>query len=359
MKSWRNVFCMSTPNGVLPSLRTPPRALKAGGAAFGVGLLSILIYGFSVPDRSNAIAVCVALAAASFVAAGLLGFLFGVPRSSTSESPNATELGYLPNTNLEQVSDWLTKLLLGATLTQIGNLTDWFGDLFSGLGSALGGKAGPEFSGVLTVYFASAGFLAGWLATRLYLAGLMQSADERMRELLQAADDAEASGDSKLAAEIRATAAASGLAAAYESLRSIEKPSWTRTQKLEELVRRGMEEARSAGNSLTAKIVADQFNIGTEGARITALAYMEGRNELIDVHVLSQAIEKPSSAFEQYHALVVAREWVDGANPPDQVSRGVLETAVESALASEHLSDDRGSDRLRLATEIQELFARG
>ncbi len=40
--------------------------------------------------------------------------------SASSSSPTtASAAGYGANTNLEQVSDWLTKLLLGAGLTQL------------------------------------------------------------------------------------------------------------------------------------------------------------------------------------------------------------------------------------------------
>ena len=59
---------------------------------------------------------------ASLAAGALVGFLFGVPRYRTEQSTpttaqaasNLTASGlprYIPNTNLEQISDWLTKYL--------------------------------------------------------------------------------------------------------------------------------------------------------------------------------------------------------------------------------------------------------
>jgi hypothetical protein len=46
---------------------------------------------------------------------------------------------YAGNSNLEQISDWLTKILLGAELVQLGALTTRIGELSNSSGDALGG----------------------------------------------------------------------------------------------------------------------------------------------------------------------------------------------------------------------------
>jgi hypothetical protein len=74
------------------------------------------------------------LVAGTFLLLGaIIGLLFGIPRalqqekvigdsagSGTSSAGSGTASGYRPNTNLEQISDWLTKILVGVGLTQKG-----------------------------------------------------------------------------------------------------------------------------------------------------------------------------------------------------------------------------------------------
>lgn len=57
----------------------------------------------------------------------LLGFLFGMPRSAVAASTNEendsnSALPYRPSTNLEQVSDWLTKILIGVGLVELSQI---------------------------------------------------------------------------------------------------------------------------------------------------------------------------------------------------------------------------------------------
>src|ERR1700693_2432800 len=67
------------------------------------------------------ITVAAMLFSAASVGVGwVLGFLFGLPRCiEKPEDPGL--LGYLSNTNLLDVSDWLTKIIVGISLVQIGN----------------------------------------------------------------------------------------------------------------------------------------------------------------------------------------------------------------------------------------------
>jgi hypothetical protein len=69
----------------------------------------------------------------------LLGFLFGLPRSLPVTSDQNHGLhGYLDNTNLLDVSDWLTKIIVGLSLVQIGKLPWAVGQLGRTLAPALG-----------------------------------------------------------------------------------------------------------------------------------------------------------------------------------------------------------------------------
>ena len=64
------------------------------------------------------------------------------------------------NTNLEQISDWLTKILVGVGLTQLNNLQPSLRAVARFLGPAFGAPPGGEVFGLaLALYFAAAGFL--------------------------------------------------------------------------------------------------------------------------------------------------------------------------------------------------------
>jgi len=118
------------------------------------------------------------VACASGGAGAVFGFLFGVPR--TIEAANratllqqtnqdgaavATQATLAANTNLERVSDWLTTLLVGATLVQIKDIASWIG----GLGDKFASGDGSTVIVVLIIFAFCLGFLGVYLMTRLYL----------------------------------------------------------------------------------------------------------------------------------------------------------------------------------------------
>jgi hypothetical protein len=133
------------------------------------------------------------VAAASMLAGAFLGFLFGVPRTlqrleneeapettsdKTDKSKDQQRSQYRPNTNLEQISDWLTKILVGAGLTQINGIRHWLTEVSISLAPGFGGTENARvFASATLLYYLFDGFLIGYLWTRLYLAGAMQQAD--------------------------------------------------------------------------------------------------------------------------------------------------------------------------------------
>ena len=90
--------------------------------------------------------ITVAAGAISLACGGigaLLGFLFGLPRSLPETSGRNRGLhGYLDNTNLLDVSDWLTKIIVGLSLVQIGKLPWAVSHLGTTLAPALGYSPG-------------------------------------------------------------------------------------------------------------------------------------------------------------------------------------------------------------------------
>jgi len=110
----------------------------------------------------------------------LLGFLFGIPRVNDGGPGGSTAASVTlkVNTNIEQISDWLTKILVGLTLTNLANLPHLFAQLSAYLASHGMREAASESAIVaVTVFFLVDGFLFGYLATRLYLTGAFLIAD--------------------------------------------------------------------------------------------------------------------------------------------------------------------------------------
>lgn len=135
-----------------------------------------------------------ALIAIAFSSVGsLVGFLFGIPRtlqsaapvalraSSSSASTSATSggdpAGYQQavNTNLEQISDWLTKILVGVGLTQLQHIPEKLKGMANYFQYGLGGNAPVTL--VILLNAMVFGFFAGYLLTRLFLAGAFYGAD--------------------------------------------------------------------------------------------------------------------------------------------------------------------------------------
>jgi hypothetical protein len=149
-------------------------------------------------------------AAASF-AGGLIGFLFGIPRTDVvirreSDTAANTDHGWpdaaadgarggfppvghsdqfsnvrrnmRPNTNLEDISDGLTKALLGIGLSQIYRAGDWAREIARILGPSFGPGGTGKIVGLSVLgYGGLAGFFFGYLATRIFLTGAFGRAD--------------------------------------------------------------------------------------------------------------------------------------------------------------------------------------
>jgi hypothetical protein len=108
--------------------------------SFAAALLAVVGYALAEDWNIQILALALLIAGGAFVTGGLLGFLFGIPRALTGRAEDDVESGrgYGANTNLEQISDWLTKILVGVGLVQITTIGRHFGDLITFLGPALG-----------------------------------------------------------------------------------------------------------------------------------------------------------------------------------------------------------------------------
>lgn len=118
-----------------------------------------------------------------FVAAcavgAVLGFLFGLPRSRVADlSTTQTSTFYLTNSNLIKVSDWLTTIVIGLGLVNLGKVVPALRSLGHALHQPLGGRA---YSGAIGISTLIVGVLAGFLLCYLWTS-------IRVRELLEEAE---------------------------------------------------------------------------------------------------------------------------------------------------------------------------
>jgi hypothetical protein len=128
-------------------------------------IVAVVAYAVAVKGTFLTIfAVGIMTSAAAGILGALVGFLFALPKTSEGER----RTGLSSNTNLDQVSDWLTKILVGLGLVQIGALGGGLGDLSEKIAPGLGGAASAEtFALALLVYSLIDGFLIGYLGTRI------------------------------------------------------------------------------------------------------------------------------------------------------------------------------------------------
>jgi len=129
-------------------------------ASFGLSLFIIgLIIASIWAPRYWALST---LCSGAFTALGWgIGFLFGVPRTAATDTRS--------NTNLEQISDWLTKVLVGVGLTQLQKIPTKLALLAGYIAKDYGQSGSPVFALSMILYFSALGFLTGYLLTRLAL----------------------------------------------------------------------------------------------------------------------------------------------------------------------------------------------
>jgi hypothetical protein len=181
------------PAALAPSGPQPPDpAAKVGAGQPGTsrvligtaGLPFIAVFVYALARNSASIwAVATMIGSGVFALGALLGFLFGIPRLLASQAEHAAgveseQFRYLPNSNLEQVSDWLTKILIGVGLVELTSLVNAIGEFASTLKPALGNDAAAQMFAIgLILSFFISGFLAGYLFTRLRLQAVLTLAD--------------------------------------------------------------------------------------------------------------------------------------------------------------------------------------
>jgi hypothetical protein len=178
-------------------------------------LVAVLVYalaeGSSLSEFLRICGVGLMAGGAAWLLGALVGFLFGLPRITglgdstsrqlTTQTPEGTSTaavqttaspeGFLApalmrtNTNLEEISDWLTKILVGLGLVQLGAFTTRLDDSGAALAEGLGNGTGAKpFALGLLIYGLIDGFLFGYLWTRTVASLKLKRAEEELNRRL-------------------------------------------------------------------------------------------------------------------------------------------------------------------------------
>jgi hypothetical protein len=160
-----------------------------------VGIITAIFYAsstFSATSFCGRFAVLLAILAASFLVGAVVGLLFAFPNyESGTKTPNSGGT-YRPSTKLAEVADWVTKTLVGLSLTQLAFIpryirvsSEWLGHgIVGSLAAPNAASAAAVIAGVTGVFGLFLGFLSGFLLFRVLLPSLLLQADADDRDLL-------------------------------------------------------------------------------------------------------------------------------------------------------------------------------
>ncbi len=155
------------------------------------GVFCIVKFGCTVKDENQSIQVItitLMIALSSHVIGWLIGFLFGIPRTvnDVSENKNShNEIKYRINTNLESISDWLTKIIIGVGISQFNNIKNYLMDISNYFSMSMKiNNLNPLITTVI-IYFSIIGFFSGYFSTRLILSGALIEADNKLQMFVE------------------------------------------------------------------------------------------------------------------------------------------------------------------------------
>ncbi len=138
------------------------------------GTAWIWVYAFNTPgSHLSYVAVGMLTALAALLVGFFAGFLIGVPKVVSSGEARLSNGGFSPSTNLAEISDWLTKLLLGAGLVSLSHLGGPIGGLIDNVAGGLHGATGDPAiiqaakvtAGAIMIAFTVLGLLVGYIVT--------------------------------------------------------------------------------------------------------------------------------------------------------------------------------------------------
>jgi hypothetical protein len=348
------------------------------------GLIAAAAYSYGLAGFKFVGSVLWALA---FLAAGgATGFLFGIPKvlqatlpqpgaasanttvgatSATARLAAAAILSYRQrvNTNLEEISDWLTKIIVGVSLIQLKSVPDLIWRLASVVSGSFGTALPIGFGVAVLMFFAPVGFLFGYLVTRLYIQGALARAERLVEEegvraertLAERSDAAQRDVESALKNAAQRPQAADGPAAVTDPQQQLkeladqylrfEAESWSeRVRVKNELA------AQMAALIIQHGISRDELARSThEGLLVGLAAAAQHSPQAEDPRRLLEAASRTSRLHVQYRFVLAFARLFESGFISSQDKSAVLETLTRfEARADESLRNAIAALRRRL-----------
>jgi hypothetical protein len=332
------------------------------------------------------------LAMASLMSGALLGFIFGIPRflrerqtnqgqpkattqngtqvapsspvsaASGINTPSTVQPGisqFQSNTNLEEISDWLTKIIVGLGLTKLATIPSYVKRLTWFVSHSIG-EGHHEFNDnvafSLMTAFSICGFFMGYLMTRLFLqqafdAALPTDPSDRFKAEVHSAGQSVVSVDavpsatvlgSGIQSALSVQSASQGLseevirnqitklAKAYEALRLSMSSGDERTQSMERVA------AQMKSLALAAQpFLNDLKSSESSGDRLAAVTALEIKPQegFLDWLVERIDVERP---FVGYHAALALLSAARAFTPPSQAAPDSASQTASSTQTSLH-----------------------
>lgn len=94
----------------------------------------------------------------AFSATGVFGFMLGLRAVKESDS----------STHLQQIADWLTKILLGAGLVELKSISEAIWNFSQTIGSTINSDTGPFIVVFILMGFGALGLITGYLWSQLH-----------------------------------------------------------------------------------------------------------------------------------------------------------------------------------------------
>jgi hypothetical protein len=285
------------------------------------GIVIVLLFGATIAGKAT-----ILLWMLAFILLGTaVGFLFGIPKilQNNQAAPagtvtNATGYQQLVNTNLTEISDWLTKIIVGLGLVNLSKIAGYLSTIASILAKGLSKPPVPPsalafaFSYAVVISYTILGFLFGYITTRLYLAPAFSRADRSSIEAIaqQSADAVSAANSALQKAEFAlVNPAASAQKAnqtpqqqleksieAYNSTRQNMSSGSARTSKMSEIVK----EMTIIVPSLTDFDVSQALAEADNGTRLSGYAYLYAKPDPQYLAALVDSFTTDPTPFGQY-----------------------------------------------------------
>ncbi|HSW55942.1 MAG TPA: hypothetical protein VLH59_12715 [Ignavibacteriaceae bacterium] len=143
----------------------------------GMGVLIICLYSFALGTEKflSVLSISAIIALTSTIVGAFIGFIFGIPRTpAAKDSENIAA-----NTNLEEISDWITKIIVGVSLVQLNQLSGGIVALGNTLAHGMGDHPSSFVFSVSTmIFYFVGGFFLGYLWSRIYLPKILLTSME-------------------------------------------------------------------------------------------------------------------------------------------------------------------------------------